>query len=448
MRGGARRARRRRGAFLIRRRRRSGRRLAGCAWLAGRLAAAGCLAGCLSLAACSGWSGALVRVDTAHPDVAAYAERFNLAQDRYLVLTRYVDGPAELLARGGSDADVLIGPALAGGGVARRVRPLDRLFRSGRMDDAAFFPGLLRSGRVDGVQRALPLSFGIPLVVVRARDGGFPPFAVTPEQLAALPAAALGWDAELVYRSAVFYGAGFRLLPDGRIGFEPGAVGRAVDLARRVTAAAAGGPVAPPLLAAPPDGALRNGPPRNGALAEMLLGGRIDFFLTDLQGFLDIPRERRGLLGFRWFGAEDGLQPGGVTWAAIRAGARNRRGAESFLTWLFDPATQAALLDLSRAEQLTGFGIAGGLPSLAAVAAREAAVRYPFMLGRTPAAAEVAAPAALSADWGALRHEVVLPWLRAAVQGVEQPPLAQAIDDRRRRRSAAADTVNDAPAAR
>ena len=443
MRGGARRARRRRGAFLIRRRRRPGRRLAGCAWLAGRLAAAGCLAGCLSLAACSAWSGALVRVDTAHPDVAAYAERFNLAQDRYLVLTRYVDGPAELLSRGGSSADVLIGPALAGSGVARRVRPLDRLFRSGRMDQAAFFPGLLRSGRVDGAQRAVPLSFGIPLVVVRARDGGFPPFAVTPEQLAARPAAALGWDEELVYRSAVFYGAGFRLSPDGRIGFEPGAVGRAVDLARRVTAAAAGGRVVPPLLAAPPDGA-----PRSRPLAEMLLDGRIDFFMTDLQGFLDIPGERRGLLGFRWFGAEDGLQPGGVTWAAIRAGARNRRGAESFLTWLFDPATQAALLDLSRAEQLTGFGIAGGLPALAPVAAREVAVRYPFMLGRAPAAAEVAAPATLSPDWGALRDEVVLPWLRAAAQGVEQQPLAQAIDDRRRRRSAAADAVNGAPAAR
>lgn len=422
------------GAFLTRRRQAPGViRPAVLIRRAGRAALGVGIAACLA-AACSAGSGALVRVDTANPDVAAYAERYNLTQDRYLVLTRYVDGPAELLASGGSDADVLIGPALAGGGAARRVRPLDRLFRSGRLDRAAFYPGLLRSGRVDGVQRALPLSFGLPLVVVRARGGGFPPFAVTPEELAARAGAGLGWDAELVYRSAVFYGADFRLLPDGRIGFEPDAVDRAVDLARRVTAAAAGGPFAPPRIR-----------PR----VEMLLDGRIDFFVTDLQGFLDIPGERRSLLGFRWFGAEDRLQPGGeVTWAVIRAGARNRRGAQSFLLWLFDPATQAALLDLSRAERITGFGIAGGLPALAEVAARQVAVRHPFMLGRVPAAAELTAPAALGADWGALRDAVVLPWLRAAVQGVEQPPLAQAIDDRRRRRSAAADTEHGAPAAR
>lgn len=432
------------GAFLTRRRQAPGViRPAVLIRRAGRASLGVGIAACLG-AACSAGSGALVRVDTANPDVAAYAERYNLAQDRYLVLTRYVDGPAELLASGGSDADVLIGPALAGGGAARRARPLDRLFRSGRLDRAAFYPGLLRSGRVDGVQRALPLSFGLPLVVVRARGGGFPPFAVTPEELAARAGAGLGWDAELVYRSAVFYGADFRLLPDGRIGFEPDAVDRAVDLARRVTAAASGGPLAPPLRAAPLDGA-----PRIRPRVEMLLDGRIDFFVTDLQGFLDIPDERRSLLGFRWFGAEDRLQPGGeVTWAVIRAGARNRRGAQSFLLWLFDPATQAALLDLSRAERITGFGIAGGLPALAEVAARQVAVRHPFMLGRVPAAAELTAPAALGADWGALRDAVVLPWLRAAVQGVEQPPLAQAIDDRRRRRSAAADTEHGAPAAR
>lgn len=378
------------------------------------------------LAACSAWSGPLVRLDTASPDVAAYAERYNLAQDRYRVLTRYVSGPAELLARGGSDADVLIGPGLAGGDLARRVRSLDRLFRPGRLDASAFFPDLLRSGRVRGVQRAVPLSFRLPLVVVGARDGDVPPFAVTPEELAGREAAALGWDAELVYRSAVFYGADFRLLPDGRIGFEPGAVDRAVELARGLTAAAAGAPFAPPLL---------DGAPRARPLPEMLLDGRIDFFVTDLQGFLDIPGDRSGLLGFRWLGRDDRLQPSdGVTYAAIRAGARNARGAQSFLLWLFEPATQAALLDLGRREHLTGFGIAGGLPALTEVAAHELPARYPFMLGRVPDAAELTAPAALSADWGALRAAVVLPWLRAAVQGVEQPPLARAIDDWRQRR--------------
>ena len=392
----------------------------------GAAGAALCLCFACGLAACSAWSGPLVRLDTASPDVAAYAERYNLAQDRYRVLTRYVSGPAELLARGGSDADVLIGPGLAGGDLARRVRSLDRLFRPGRLDASAFFPDLLRSGRVRGVQRAVPLSFRLPLVVVGARDGDVPPFAVTPEELAGREAAALGWDAELVYRSAVFYGADFRLLPDGRIGFEPGAVDRAVELARGLTAAAAGAPFAPSLL---------DGAPRARPLPEMLLDGRIDFFVTDLQGFLDIPGDRSGLLGFRWLGRDDRLQPSdGVTYAAIRAGARNARGAQSFLLWLFEPATQAALLDLGRREHLTGFGIAGGLPALTEVAAHELPARHPFMLGRVPEAAELTAPAALSADWGALRAAVVLPWLRAAVQGVEQPPLARAIDDWRQRR--------------
>ena len=378
----------------------------------------------------------LVHLDTASAVLAAYADRYNASQERYRVITRYVADPAELLARGGGDADVLIGPWLASAELRERLQPLDRLLRSDRLNAAAFFPSLLRAGQVNGAQMALPLSFSLPAVVVRAADAAEHPFAVTPEELAARNAGSPGWDAELVYHAAVLYGAELRLLPDGDIGLDQEAVDRVVELARRLAAAAAGDGRSDERV----DELQRTRPPHR-----LLLDGGIDFFLSDPQGFQEIPEELWSSFAIRWLGSGGSLQPADdLTYAAIRAGARNPRGARSFLLWLFEPATQTALLDLNRREQLAAFGIAGGLPALVEVTTREVAARYPFMLGRAPKAADLSAPAALSADWGRLQREVVLPWLRSALRGAEQPPLAVVINAERRQQRLTA-TTSDGP---
>ena len=371
------------------------------------------------LGACTGSSRTLVHVDTAHADVAAYAERYNLSQDRYRVVTRFADAPAESLAHGGSEADVLIGPGLGGRDLAEALLPLDGLFRSGLLSASAFFPSLLESGRADGVLRALPLSFRVPVIVVRAGRDDLPSFSVTPDELAALGPAASRWSAELIYQAAVLYGADFRRLPDGRLGLRQGAVDRAVDQARRWYEAEPGGQPSDTL------------PP-----VQMLLDGRIEFFLTDLHRFLDIPAERRDLLAMRWLGSGEGLRAGDdLTYAAIRARASNARGAQAFLLWLFEPATQAALLELGRREQLAGFGIAGGLPALVEAARHDLTMHYPVLVGRVPSSAELHAPAAPGADWARLREAVVLPWLWAETRGAEQPALADVVAAWRQRRA-------------
>ena len=395
-------------------------------------AARALLAGAIAcfLGACTGWSRTLVQIDTANADVAAYAERYNLAQDRYRVVTRFVDAPAESLAHGGSDADVLIGPGLAGRDLAAKLRPLDGLFRSGRLSGAAFFPSLLESGRAEGALRALPLSFHVPVIVVRGGEDALPSFAATPDELAALGAASLSWSAELIYQAAVLYGADFRRLPDGRIVLQQGAVDRAVDQARRLIEAAPG-----ERSSDTPDA----GPPGTLPPVQMLLDGRIDFVLTDLQRFLDTPVERRDLLSIRWLGSDEGLRAGDdLMYAVIREGAPNARGAQAFLTWLFEPRTQSALLEISRREQLTGFGIAGGLPALVEVARYDLVTRYPVLAGRVPRAEKLHAPAALGADWERLREAVVLPWLWAETRGFDQPALTDAVSAWPARRAARA----------
>ena len=377
------------------------------------------------LGACSGWSRTLVHVDTASADVAAYAERYNLSQDRYRVVTRFVEAPAESLARGDSDADVLIGPGLASPDLAEALLPLERLFRSGLLSASAFFPSLLESGRADGTLRALPLSFCIPVIAVRAGRDDLSPFSVTPDELAALGPASNSWSAELVYEAAVLYGADFRRLQDGRLGLRQGAVDRAVDQARRLYEAEPG--VQPPDT---PDADRRDALPP----VQMLLDGRIEFFLTDLHRFMDIPAERRDLLAMRWLGSGEGLRAGDdLTYAAIRAGASNARGGQAFMLWLFEPATQEALLELGRREQLTGFGIAGGLPAVVDAAQNELVLHYPLLVGRVPSSAELHAPAAPGVDWARLRAAVVLPWLWAETRGARQPPLSDAVASWRQR---------------
>ncbi|MDD9990031.1 MAG: hypothetical protein OXQ31_27435 [Spirochaetaceae bacterium] len=385
------------------------------------------------LGACTGSYRTLVHVDTVHADVAAYAERYNLSQDRYRVVTRFANAPAESLAHGGSDADVLIGPGLAGRDLAETLLPLDGLFRSGLLRASAFFPSLLESGRADGVLRALPLSFRVPVIAVRAGRDDLPSFSVTPDELAALGPASRSWSAELVYQAAVLYGADFRRLPDGRLGLRQAAVDRAVDQARRWFEAEPGGLPSDTL------------PP-----VQMLLDGRIEFFLTDLHRFVDIPAERRDQLAMRWLGSGEGLLAADdLTYAAIRARAPNARGAQAFLLWLFEPATQAALLELGRREQLTGFGIAGGIPALVEAASHDLPTHHPVLVGRVPTSAELRAPAALGADWARLREAVVLPWLWAETRGAEQPALADAVAAwRQRRADGAAQAAPGKPAGR
>jgi hypothetical protein len=178
---------------------------------------------------------------------------------------------------------------------------------------------------------------------------------------------------------------------------------------------------------------------------QMLLDGRIDFLLTDLQRFLDTAPEQRQMLSIRWLGTEEGVwAEDDVTYAVVRAHSPNSRGAQAFLMWLFEPATQSALLEFGRQEQVMGFGLAGGLPALVKVARYDLVTRYPVLVGRVPLAAELHAPAASGADWGILREAVVVPWFWAEMQGIDQPPLAESVAAWRQR-SAAGKAPADGP---
>ena len=374
------------------------------------------------LVACADRSRNLVYVDTASTDIATYAEVYNRSQDRYFVVVRYVDGPAERLVHGESDADLLVGPALTSGELAGKLRPLDRLFRSERLDEASFFPSLLSTGQDTGTQTTLPLSFRIPVVVLRNNAEVLRSFAVSPEDLGEIKESYLLWESKIVYQSALVYGARFHLLPDGRIELNQDAIERAVHQARKILDAGRSSNFSVSLDIGRP-------------LVRSLLDERIGFFLTDLQGFLEIPQEQRSHLAIRWFGDEELIQPEeGLIHVAIRSGARNLHGAQSFLLWLFDPTTQASLLEVSGDENSSNFGIAGGIPALIHVAQVGMPRRYPFLIGLIPRAVDLAAPPVLSVDWKLLKEEVILPWLRVALKGLDRVSLTQEINDWRERR--------------
>jgi hypothetical protein len=84
---------------------------------------------------------------------------------------------------------------------------------------------------------------------------------------------------------------------------------------------------------------------------------------------------------------------------------------------MFQPQTQARLLEINQEKRLDTFGIAGGFSSLRNVNEREFPRVYRRLLGRIPPEQMLAFSKALPVDWGEQKKQIVVPWLVSYVTG-------------------------------
>ena len=389
-------------------------------------------------AGCSQRSAFTVYLLTDRSEMAAYAEVFNATQRDVKVELVYGKDPAAAVRKGGTGADVVVATGLAGADMREHFRSVGDLFGKGRLDQGAFYKALLETGRQDNNQYLLPLSFNLPMVVFKpsALPEEAPATYVTPEYIRARSAEfdaqksriarKVGfsplWQPAFVYYTAALDGVGFRS-GDGRSvqwddSVLEGTLNRFREWSKSLNA-----------------DDLRDFDSKYLHIPyyRLIEDGRILFYLSDSREFLAIPPEKRQNLDFRWLGEKDRIPVGEeILHAGALRGSRNPRGARRFLLWLFQPQTQILLMETNHFKRLPGvFGVADGLPALAAVAENDLPQphHYPAFVGHIPPRDMLLGPGLLPVGWGAVRDGVVLPWLReAVVAGTAQTPLRRKLE--------------------
>jgi hypothetical protein len=153
----------------------------------------------------------------------------------------------------------------------------------------------------------------------------------------------------------------------------------------------------------------------------LVRSGRVKYGYTTSDAYFQRTDDARHDLSFRWFGDEGRilvLEP--VAYAGIPIRAANRRGAEEFLVWLFDPDLQSELLKDNRRKRVDTFGIAGGFSSLWRVTERAIPDAYPELMARIPPASWLEFPPPSPRHWLQVVKSVVQLWLIREIAGQPQ----------------------------
>ena len=389
------------------------------------------------LASCGLLPEPAVRLLTNRPELAAYAELFNAHQGDFLVEVGWRDSPAQAV-RDGEAADVVIGDSLAVADLMDRLDPLSDVIKPGRIDPAAFYPGLLAMGSRDNRPLLLPLAFDLPAVVMerRAASGELPammlPLATMRSMAAAFTSQGKGgglatvgfpplWDPEFILLVARLYGARPRAGRPVAFTWDPEPLAQAIEFTRSWVAKDDGG--------ATSELAFIRRNLTQQPWDRLLAARKILFAVVPFTEFASLAEEKRRDLEFRWLSQDDHVPVlDNAIFAGVPRSARNKRGARAFLEWLAQPATQRSLLEANRSKRLGVFGVIGGFSALESLNEKELPQQYPLLLGHVPPEASLAFPDPLPAGWDNARSAAVLPWLSKAAAGESAGTLEAAIE--------------------
>jgi hypothetical protein len=377
----------------------------------------------LALSGCSLFRSQGITLCTNRPEMAAYVEYFNTLTIDYRVVLCYKSNPAESVMSRNRDADLVLGPWLNGSAASRYFESVDRMFKREYLHRNEFYSGLLNAGMLESRQVVLPFSFNLPAIV-------FPTDSVTeeiPKLIASLEfvsekGAAFNqsvgdhfvrmgfsplWQPEFLYTAAAVFGAQFRETPEGSVHWNSA---RLQDMKEFCA-----GWVEETNMGYEQDSQFQR-TYLYEPMPKLLDSGRILFYLTDSSSLFRNVEDHAEEVDFRWLGAENRIAvKDEVLYFGIPKGARNRRGARLFLTWMFQPQTQGRLLEINQEKRLDTFGIAGGFSSLRVVNEREFPRVYRQLLGRIPPEEMLLFPKALPVYWGEEKERIVVPWLASYI---------------------------------
>jgi len=370
-------------------------------------------------AGCSLLSGNVGVLWTNRPEFTTYAELFNASQSRYKLEVVYKADPVLSLANATKVPDLVVGLREDSIPIIGRFVSLDQILNRGEVNPSLFYRDLLRTGRYEGRQLLLPVSFDLPALLSEDSTAA-PPVGAMTVTLDQVKQRALvfdknttdafrvlafspRWSGDFLYLAAQMMGADFRQDSHGDLAWDDQKLSNSVSYLRDWIDNVDGGnesdlEFGEKYLYDPVD--------------KLLSSGRVAFYYMSLSGFYDLSADKRKTIRLQWV-AQNGRVPvlDTLLFAGVPRWARNRAAAFAFLQWFYRPVTQRRLLEASRDEHLKVFGIANGLSALPQVNEHDFPQSYPFLISRIPQVDSLAFPKPLPADWEGIKSDVLVPWL-------------------------------------
>jgi hypothetical protein len=371
----------------------------------------------------------IVTVWTDAPELAAYVEAFNVVSSTWKVELVFVDRQDVALASTTAPPDLAFGRWLNSPRLLGDLLAFDPLFRDGTLSEQSFYGELLRLGKLEGRQLAIPFSFNLPVIVYRGADqpADLDRFVMDVDTLRALGSEYVAgsstgltrigfsplWDPDFMIYIAAIRGAGLIADAEGALVVDAPALSGVTALAREWVATSHGGSERDRGFVA----AFFHQP-----MYQLIIDGRIRFYLADLATYFGIPDEKRQQLDFRWLAVDEVIPVSeDVRWFAQPTGGGNGAGVREFLTWILDAEVQQLLLRQAQFKRLRVFGLTDGLSALREVNERVMPLFHEFLIGRLPSELQLRFLGPVPTDWERLKEDVVAPWLLGAADA-EPPP--------------------------
>lgn len=379
----------------------------------------------LLLSGCSLLSNDVATLWTNQPELAAYVELFNTSQKHYKIEIAYRSSPAQSLSSEHKMPDLVIGDRISSVNIIGMFNPLDAILGNGGIDTALFYKNLLSTGRYDGRQYLLPVSFDLPVILYQQTKGQSASKQTgvdlkkilsdsqdfnkkTTKSFKTVGFSPL-WSPDFLFTTSELLGADFHQTSRGNLAWDDQQLKKSLGEMRSWVKEIDGGPQ---------EEATFRDKYLYDPVYKLLDSGRILYYYTPLTKYFEIPESKRKSIGFRWLEDSSHIPVlENILYIGIPAHSHNKGAADAFLKWFFRPETQSQLLSVTRYERIKTFGIGDGFSSLSVVNERDYPQYYPSLLGRIPAASYLTYPKSLPSDWSDLKANVIIPWMREDVLG-------------------------------
>ena len=376
------------------------------------------------LQGCSSPTPSTVVLSTNRKEIAAYIETFNTDQDDYRIELRFSPDSPVSIPTEGEFPDLVISEYLSGSDTIKKFKPLDGLFFKRKIPLRDFYPGLLKLGKQENRQYLLPVSFDLPILLY---DNRFPGkenelFLLNLMDIRALSKSynkiesgkfvQMGfsplWYGDFLLLATQLFGTAYTEDSAQVLKYNSKNLTQALDFLKEWSRDDNGGPANELQYK---EKYLNTPPYRQVTL------GWAHYAYSTASAFFLLPENRRLGLNFRWIGHKEKiLALENILYIGILDKASNSKGAEAFITWFFQPATQKKLLDASASKFTYSFGLFSGFSALQEINEKEYPRLYPSLLGHVPPAELLEFPSPVPYRWTELKRKVLLPFLLDQLQ--------------------------------
>lgn len=381
---------------------------------------------CTLLFSCNFSESKTIILWTDKAEFAAYIEEFNNSQNNFIIEPVYTEEPLSLEEK--TIPDLIISENINNAKYFPEFEVLNSIINKSRIDPESFYKDLLNLGKYKNNQVLIPVNFSLPAIIYKSDSLSSEPknMFITFEQLRGESLnykstkmnilTRMGffplWEPEFIYYTAALFNTDFRANEKQELAWNKYALQKTIlffnnwDENSNYNEELS---FTSKYLRIPP--------------YQLIQSGTILFYFTDIKNYLEIPKEKREDIDFRWLEYNNKTPVlDNILFAGIPKRAFNKNGAKIFLEWFFQRETQIKLMEINHSKRLQDvFGIANGFSSLIEINEKDIhkPEYYPVFVGHIPQKNQLLFPNILPPEWNSDIKTIIINFLKEASGNIE-----------------------------